>query len=382
MTSGFHILANLLHAQATLTGTGYYARHVISALGDLADAPEVTGICSPFNREAFALPDAPHYRRIVWGRPWNSVMARRVEEWAWLHSYVRDKQPDVFWGPSNFLPPIKVCRYVVTIHDMTFFEHPEALPPLRRRYWYAWTHRTVAVADRIITDTETSKNAIVQHSRADPARIDVIPLGAAREYFVGRDAEGRACRERELQEAFPHLPEKYLSFIGTLTVHKNVPRLVEAVARARRAGCDNLHLVLAGKRGDGYELVAEAIDRHGLNESVHELGYVPDRLLPALYEGARAHILPSLTEGFGLPIVEAMAAGTPVITAGRGAMTEVAGDAAMLMEPEDADSIANAIAQVWTNAETRTELREKGLDRADEFTWRETARRTLDVLMD
>ncbi len=376
-----HILANLLHAQATLTGTGYYARHLIKALGGLPDAPRVTGICSPFNRQAFAIPGAGHYRRVTWGRPWRSVMARRLEEWAWLHHAVRDMRPDVFWGPSNFLPPVKVCRYVATIHDMTFFEHPEALSPLRRRYWHAWTHRTVAVADRILTDTETSKRAILRHSRADPDRVVVVPLGAADEYFVARDEAGRAARLAKLRESIPDLPPNYLSFIGTLTVHKNVPRLVEAVARARASGCGDLHLVLAGKRGDGYDRIAGAIARNGLGPFVHELGYVPDELLPALYENARAHILPSFTEGFGLPIVEAMAAGAPVITTGRGAMAEVAGDAAFLVEPEDTSSIADAIACVWSGSELRASMREKGLARAAGFTWDAAARRTLDVLL-
>ena len=171
----------------------------------------------------------------------------------------------------------------------------------------------------------------------------MIPLGAAKPYFVGRDKAGSRARAKALRDAFPELPENYLSFIGTLTVHKNVPRLVEAFARARSAGCEDLHLVLAGKRGTGYERIAEQVRRNGLESCVHELGYVPDELLPALYENARMHVLPSITEGFGLPIVEAMAAGTPVITTGRGAMAEVAGDAAVLVDPEDVQSIADAM---------------------------------------
>jgi glycosyltransferase involved in cell wall biosynthesis len=184
-----------------------------------------------------------------------------------------------------------------------------------------------------------------------------------------------------LLERFPRLPSKYVFFLGTLTSHKNVPRLVEAVARARqKPGCEQMHLVLSGKRGTGYDAVAAAIRRHRLGSVVHELGYVEDEHLPALYENARVHVLPSFTEGFGLPITEAMAAGTPVVTSNRGAMAEVAGDAALLVDPSDTEAMADALVRLWTDRDLRHDLRERGRARAALFTWEASARRTWDVL--
>lgn len=374
------IMVNLLHAQRTLTGTGHYALNLVRAMLDLPEAPRIAGVCSAANAEAWDVGGHRNFRPIVWGHAWKSVMARRLEEWARLHAFVRREKPDVFFGPSNFLPLARACPYVATIHDMTFFEYPRALPPVRRFYWHRWTHRTIAVADAILTDTENAKAAIVRHGRADAARITVVPIGAGDEYFVANDATGRERRRAALRSALPQLPERYVLYVGTLTTHKNLPRLVEAVARARAAGCGDIALVLAGKRGEGCAAIADAVARTGLADRVIEPGYVAQELLPALYENARVAALPSLTEGFGLPIVEGMAAGVPVLTSDRGAMAEVAGGAAMLAHPEDADSIADALARLWTDDALRADLRARGIDRAAGFTWRACAHRTYDVL--
>ncbi|MDK2970705.1 MAG: hypothetical protein PWP23_460 [Candidatus Sumerlaeota bacterium] len=382
MSRPLTIMVNLLHAQATLTGTGYYARYMIDALLRHPARPRIIGLASPINRRAFALPDAPpdRFRLLTWGRPWKRVMARRLEEWVFLESAIREMEPDVFWGPSNFLPWRHVAPMVATIHDMTFFEHPETLPPLRRFYWHRWTHATIRVADAIMTDSEASRRDILRYGKPDPRKLTVVPIGAGAPYFIGRDDAGRASRAQALRTRFPNLPDKYVLFLGTLTAHKNVPRLVDAVAWAQQHGAENIHLVLAGKRGHDYEKIAATIQRHGMAKQVHELGYVEDAFLPALYENARLHVLPSFTEGFGLPIVEAMACGTPVVTGDVGAMAEVADNAALLVHPTDTTAMGEAIRLLWKDEALWQRMRTRGILRADAFTWEKAAHQAYDIL--
>ena len=379
------IIVNLLHAQETLTGTGYYAYYLIEEMLKHPRQPRIIGITSPLNHEAFAMPEPhPLYKRLMWGRPWKSVGMRRLEEWIYLQGFIKRlrKRFDkcTFWGPSNFAPLWRSGPTVVTIHDMTFFDHPEMLSPVRRWYWHFWTRRTLEVANDHLTVSEDARRQILRHFPMDPNLIDVIPNGTGRVFYVGRDEKGKPERERALRAHLPALPENYIFFLGTLTAHKNVPRLITALAMARDRGCEDMHLVLAGKRGAQYEKVAEAIKAHHLHDYVHELGYVEDQWLPALYENARAHVLPSFSEGFGMPITEAMAAGTPVITTNTGAMAEIGGDAALLADPYSAKEFADHLEALWKNEELYQRKRAEGLERADYYTWERAADETYWIL--
>lgn len=387
MARPLHVAVNLLHAPAALTGTGHYARELLRAMLALEPGLRVTAFVTVDNRAAFAIEgvDPGRYRRIVWGRAWRSVMMRRTEEMLYLHHAIAAVRPDVFWGPSNFLPPFRPrtlrgpVPMVATIHDMTFFRLPESVGALRRFYWQQWTRRTIAVADEILTVSYAARHDILLYGGANASRITVAYNGAGPAFFVARDAAGKAARAQRLRAAIPRLPARYILFVGTLTPHKNVPRLVDALALARRHA-PGATLVLAGKRGPGYEAIATRIARHQLGDAVVELGYVADEWLPALMENATALVLPSMNEGFGLPIVEAMAAGTPVLTSREGATGEVGGDAALVFDPRSAREMAEAITGVWNDAELCVELRARGLTRVEHFTWAAAARRTLDVL--
>lgn len=374
------IIANLLHAPAELTGTGHYARELIAAMLALRGAPEIAGLVTPDNAAAFAQPGAANYRQIEWGRPGERLPVRRLREWALLNARIRREKPDVFWGPSNFLPLWRTGPMVATIHDMTFFQDAAYLPVMRGVYWRAWTRRTAAVADRILTVSDAARDDILRYLPMDPARIVVVRNGVSGRFFVHGDRDGYGARLADLRAWLPVLPRDYALFVGTLTAHKNLPRLIDALAAARGRTGEDIRLVLAGKRGHDYERIAAAIARHELGDAVVELGYVEDRALPALYENARVLVLPSYTEGFGLPIVEAMAAGAPVLTGDRGAMAEVAGDAAVTANPVEVDAWADGLARLWTDAELRMEMRRRGAERAKEFTWARAAERVLQTL--
>lgn len=379
MAERLHVLVNLLHAQPTLTGTGHYAHQLIDAMLALDDGPRITGLATRDNAPSFRLPGREDYRLLRWGRSWHSVMARRIEEWTFLNATVRELAPSLFFGPSNFLPLWRTGPMAVTVHDMTFFDFPETLPRIRCLYWQAWTRRTLRIADAILTVSESARQDILRHTDTSPDRITVVHNGTARAFYLANDPAGRDARLARLRQRYPDLPPRYVFFLGTLAGHKNVPRLIEAAARARALGCEDLQLLLAGKPGTDYAAVRDAITRTGGETFVRELGYVEDKHLPALYENARVHVLPSYTEGFGLPITEAMAAGTPVVTSNRGATAEVAGDAAELADPFDTEDLARAIERLWTDDALHRARREAGIKRAEAFTWEASARKTLDV---
>jgi glycosyltransferase involved in cell wall biosynthesis len=364
------IVVNLLHSPAQLTGTGRYAREMVRALAALPEQPEIIGIVSTENSEAFRLELMPANLRLVkWGRPWRDVMKRRLEEWIWLEEFIRELKPDVFWGPTNFLPLM-----------LTFFRHPDSIGRLRGTYWRRWTRRTLRVADRIVTVSHAAAEEIAEYGGVDISRIDVVPNGVDEGFFR---AAGDETRLEALRRELPFLPGNYILFVGTLTQHKNLPRLVGALARLRSMpGCEDAQLVLAGKRGEGYEKIARAIHRNGLEKAVVELGFVQDELLPALYAGARLAVLPSLNEGFGLPIIEAMATGTPVVTSNTGAMAEVGRDCAILVDVNKKSAIAGGLADLWRDDGLHERLRKMGMARARDFTWCNAAQQLFRILQE
>ncbi|MDX1971241.1 MAG: glycosyltransferase family 1 protein [Candidatus Sumerlaeia bacterium] len=381
-----HLGVNLLHAPSGLTGTGVYAQQLCWQFIQLPGGPErISGFCTKENFTSFnpslSVKGRERLELVPWALESKNVSLRRLHEWAFLHNEFPRRNIDLFWGPSNFLPWRKTCPYVVNIHDMTFFREPQALGTLRRLYWHRWTHRTVAVADAIITGTHAAKEDILRFSSARPEDITVIPNGTDSRYFLeGKETE-RELVKYQVRDQYPHLPPDYVFFVGTLTVHKNVPRLLEALALARKAkGCKDMILVMAGKRGFGTEEIDAVIRRHDLGHAVMELGYTSDVFLPGLYAGARCHILPSVTEGFGLPITEAMAAGTPTICGESGATGEVGAGAAVLVNPLSVESIAEALVELWRNDGFREERRALGYARAKQFRWEATAQLLWDVM--
>jgi glycosyltransferase involved in cell wall biosynthesis len=262
---------------------------------------------------------------------------------------------------------------------MTFFRHPESIGKTRGWYWRAWTRRTLKVADKVITVSGAAAREIEEFGGVDAHTIPIVPNGVDDRFFEASESVG--ARDK-LRARHPYLPDHFLLFVGTLTHHKNLPKLIEALAEVRtRPGCEDALLVMAGKRGEGYDQVARAIHRSGLEKAVVELGFVEDEFLPALYATARLTVLPSLNEGFGLPIIEAMAAGCPVVTSGKGAMAEVAGEAAALADVTSVESLADTLAGLWKDSQARAAFRQRGLARARQFTW-ESSARTLHKLFE
>jgi glycosyltransferase involved in cell wall biosynthesis len=265
------------------------------------------------------------------------------------------------------------ARNVITIHDLTALRHPEAHTPATRRL-----HRRKAAfardtADLVIVISEATRRDVIAHLGLARDRIRLI--------YPGVDPAFRPVADRgalkQLLASRGLAPGEYILFVGTIEPRKNLLRLVEAYRQLRRGRSHVPRLVLAGAPGWGYQPVFERVAALGLSKSVVFLGHVPDPLLPALYSGAIVFVYPSLYEGFGLPVLEAMACGTPVVTSDTSSLPEVAGDAGVLVDPADVEALANALRTLLEDPDRRAALSADGRRRAATFTWDRAAQQTL-----
>jgi glycosyltransferase involved in cell wall biosynthesis len=270
--------------------------------------------------------------------------------------------------PEGLLLPL--VPQVVVVHDVLPLRFPQEYP--RQQHYFR--HLVPAVLRRaraVIAVSDSTKRDLVACYGLAPATIHVVPNGCDGQRFHPGIAPEAVARKYQLGA--------YLLYVGNLLPHKNLPTLLRAFAAV--AGRVPHRLVIAGKKDPRYYPSLQAMaGALGLAERVLFLDYVPAEELPALYAGAAACILPSLYEGFGLPVLEAMACGTPVIAARRGALCEVAGEAAAWVEPSDAEAMAHAIEAVLQDPGLRRSLRAKGLQRAAAFSWRRTATMVLAIL--
>lgn len=280
---------------------------------------------------------------------------------------------DVIHGPAFLVPTRRKdsVATVVTIHDLVAFTHPATIP-LRYALYMRWLLRRVTRhASRIITDSASVRDELHRILGVDGGMVDVVPLGVA-----GRFRRPRAEAVREVAARL-RVPHPYLFFVGNLEPRKNLPGLIRSFRRVRRLYDGDLHLVVAGQIAWKSEDFRDAFAQGNKHDDIRVLGYVAPEDLPALYAGAAAFVFPSFWEGFGLPVLEAMACGAPVITSNAASLPEVAGDAALLVDPHSEESIADAILAVLRDPALGRHLVAAGTERARALTWERTARATL-----
>jgi glycosyltransferase involved in cell wall biosynthesis len=288
--------------------------------------------------------------------------------------------PDLLFVPAHVLPLIHPRHNVVTVHDLGYHYYPEAHTLFQNLYLRWSTRYNARTADRILADSEATRNDLIHYYRVPEDKIAVV--------YPGRDETLVPVTDpRRLEEVRARytLSESYFLYVGTLHPRKNLVRLVQAFARlpdAMQARLPDLQLVLAGQKGWLCEEIFAEVRRLDVENRVLLTGYVPDEDLPALLSGALAFVFPSLYEGFGLPVLEAMACGTPVICANTSSLPEVAGDAALLVDPLDTSDIAAALARVVIDGNVRHALAGAGFRRVQQFSWRRCAQETLRVLED
>lgn len=348
-------------------GTETYARALVREFGrGAAGDDRVTVLASPRVERALGAPRPPVH--VV--RSYRTGDSTRTRLTAMAYAAIapgavaRDVPPglDVVHYPVTVpIPRADGAARVVSLNDVQHHELPEFFSTGERSFRRVAYDRAAKRADEVLTLSEHARGQIVERLGIPPERVTAIPCAVDHDRFrPGPDAH---------DEALPELPERFLLYPANLWPHKNHERLLAGFAAA---GVDGLDLVLTGQTY-GRPLPGPADPR------VHHLGHLPFELLPALYRRATALVFPSLFEGFGMPLVEAMASGCPVAASDRGAIAEVVGDAALRFDPTDAEAIADAIRRVVGDEELRGALRAAGLRRAAEFRWADVAARHLRV---
>jgi len=288
-----------------------------------------------------------------------------VQPWA-----ARRAELDLLHCPAFVGPLAGRTPFIVTVHDLSFLLFPRGFRGWNRRYLRALTGLSVRRARRVVAVSESTRQDLVRLYGLDPGRVDVVHNGVDAAFRPLPAAEVAAFRARK------GLPERFLLFVGTLEPRKNIVRLVEAYARLPEP---RVPLILVGGKGWFYEEILVRVEELELADEVWFVGYVPAEELPYWYNAAEVLAYPSLYEGFGLPALEAMACGTPVVTSSTSSLPEVVGQAGVMVEPTDVAALAAALRQVLDDAALRDRMRTAGLAQAARFSWPETARATAAV---
>lgn len=344
------------------TGTETYSRRLIQALLELGGPHRF--------RLYFRSPPTPgefagaELQTIPFPRLWTHIRL----SWEMLRS-----PPDVLFVPAHVLPPIHPAISLVTVHDLGYRVFPHMHPRLQRAYLDWSTRWNVRAAMHLLADSMATKADLITHYAAPAEKISVAYPGFDETLSPARNPATIAAVKARYT-----IPGDYFLYLGTLQPRKNLARLVDAFAAL--ASETSATLVLAGKRGWLYNDLIAQTTRLGLEGRVILTGYVAAADKAALFSGALAFVFPSLYEGFGMPVLEAQACGCPVITSTTSSLPEVAGDAALLVDPGDTAAIAAAMRRLASDAALRETLIERGFSNTRRFSWATCAQTVLDVI--
>jgi glycosyltransferase involved in cell wall biosynthesis len=350
-------------------GIGTYVRNLVRELSRQAHDDEYVLLCRPGDAE-FVSSLGPRFRPHV-ERSGNYSIREQIAvplALARLHA-------QVFHAPHYVVSPLTRCPYVVTIHDCIHLRFPEYLPN-RLALTYARRVMRVAAARarRILTVSEASKQDILHYLRVPADKVEVIYNGLDEALATLTSPE-----EVDRVRGRFQLTSPFVLYAGNVKPHKNVDRLIEAYALFRRQGFHDVKLLIIGDDVSKYKNLRRLVHRFQLHQHVRFLGFVPDATLAVLYQLASVFVFPSLFEGFGLPPLEAMALGAPVITSNVSSLPEVVGDAAILIDPRDAGAIAGAMARVLGDPVLRADLVRRGHERVKAFSWARAVARVHEV---
>lgn len=365
--SGAAVQLDVRIVRDTLTGVG---RYLVRLLDEIARLEPSDLAVTAVGREGqpplcSALPMQQLHGR--GGRSAPLGLAQHV----FLRQALRPHRCDLYHYPNFDVPPVPAPKVVATCYDLEPLRHPDLFSH-KIVWFYRVLSRRLRSADRIITISESTARDVHELLGIPRERITPVHLGVDPGF-----APVSAVEQRRVRDHY-RLPRRFVLYVGNTMPHKNVERLVEAIAIVRRAHPD-VALVLGGAPDKHRGSVERAVARHGLGEAVTFLGKVPEADLPGLLSSAAAFAFPSLYEGFGLPVLEAMACGAPVVTSNRSSLPEVVGDAALMVEPTDVSAFASALGALLDDERYASDLGRRGIARARQFTWRRCAEAHLQV---
>jgi glycosyltransferase involved in cell wall biosynthesis len=355
-------------------GIGRYTRELVRALAELDRENDYVLFAAtggqqppdedwPPNFQMRSLPLSDRALAILWHR-------LRLPLWMELVT----GPVDIFHSPDFVLPPVRRrAKTMLTVHDLSFIRYPQCADANLRAYLNKVVPRSVHRADLVLADSHSTKDDLVELLGVEPKKIEVVHPGVEERF---RPIEDRVFLKKARKRY--NLPPRFILGLGTLQPRKNFTRLIEAFANLRFEIFD-LRLVIAGGKGWLYDDIFATVERLGLQDKVLFPGFVADEDLPALYNLANLFVFPSLYEGFGLPPLEAMACGTPVITSDASSLPEVVGEAGLMVEATDVGGLAEAMQRVLQDDALREEMMARGLEQAKKFTWQQAASKLLNL---
>lgn len=285
------------------------------------------------------------------------------------------EKADISHFYNYHVPPFARGKKVAIIYDTVIKDFPETVRFKTKMMLKLTLKRSIKRADRIVTISKFSKRQIIRHFGVSPEKIDIVPCGVNFDIFNPNYSASLVAKTA----AKYNISSDYILYLGTLEPRKNIERIIEAYSLLKSKTKTSPALVLAGGKGWLYESIFEKVKALGLEENIVFTGYVPDEDVPLLMKGAMLFCFPSIYEGFGMPPLEAMACGTPVITSNNTALPEVVDDAAIQVDPYSVEKIAEALQSLVESENLRTELSKKGLAQCQKFTWENSAKKMLEI---
>lgn len=361
-------------------GIGRYTRNLIRALAELDRQNRYALFVAGGWGEGDGLgpwPDNFHLRGVPLSDRWLNILWQRLR--LPLPIQLVTGPLDLFHSPDFVLPPLGRTPAVLTVHDLSFLRVPECFVPGFREYLEGAVTRAVGRARFILADSFSTREDLIDLLAVEPERVAVV--------YPGVEPRFRPIEDPAVLDAVRSrygLPSRFVLGLSTLQPRKNFSGLADALGRLLAARGDephftDLHLVIGGGKGWMYEETLVHIERLGLSDRVRFLGFVDDADLPALYSLASAFAFPSWYEGFGVPLLEAMACGTPVVAADNSSLPEVVGNAGLLVNAGDTEALASALAHLLSNEELQAVLKTEGQARARRFTWEKAAHQLLGI---
>lgn len=340
----------------------------------------------------FAKDQKPHLRFIIYlkdqPRPempkasahWQYVIVKPRKLWTQIglpiYLFTHFPRPDVFFTPSHYAPRFSPVPTAMSVMDLSYMYFPELFKKHDLYQLTNWTRYSAMQAKKVFTISNFSKDAIIKEYKKKPQDVIVTYPGIRQETVRSRMSKDALIKKYNISR-------NYVLFVGTLQPRKNITRLIEAFSKVKGStkAQKDLQLVIVGKKGWLYEEILQAPEKLGIQKEVKFLDFVPTEDLPVLYEHALCYVLPSLYEGFGLPVLEAMKYGCPVITSNVSSLPEAGGDAAMYVDPKSVNDIAEKIEKVISDEELQAEMKKKGYEHIKKFSWEKAAKETLEVLV-